>query len=245
MIGRFIAQSVILHAVLAGVLTLYPRPMRISIQIPVLDVSFAPSQRRNIQNAPPGRERASAFDSLSVPNALETIRDNSNTVSESTAEIASMVGEIVPLSEGTRTSIQASASPPTDSSWKETKSPHQSMDLASISENAKAGNYVDMGKSERANHLISELRETLDRHFIYPPLARRHGWQGTVHVGLRLDVHGQLGALRVIRTSGYAILDDDAIKTLQRVESIPQARIWLGGRPFETELTVIYRLIEG
>lgn len=103
----------------------------------------------------------------------------------------------------------------------------------------------DEAESRRANHLLSLLRTALDEYFVYPPLARKHGWQGTVYVGLRLNTNGDLGALRLVRSSGYPILDRDALATLERIGSLPQARAWLDGRPLETELTVIYRLVGG
>lgn len=100
----------------------------------------------------------------------------------------------------------------------------------------------DQGESRRANHLLSLLQTTLGEHFIYPSLARKHGWEGIVYLGLRLNTNGDLSALRLVRSSGYAILDRDALATLERIGTLPQARVWLDGRPFETELTVTYRL---
>ena len=101
----------------------------------------------------------------------------------------------------------------------------------------------DVGETRRTNHLLSLVRAAVDHHFVYPPLARKRGWQGTVHVGLRLETSGHLRTLRLVRSSGYAILDRDALQTLERIGSIPQARQWLDGRPYETELTVMYRLV--
>ncbi len=95
------------------------------------------------------------------------------------------------------------------------------------------------------NHLRSLLHTELGKHFIYPPVARRNGWQGRVDIVVRLDHEGRLDGLRIVRSSGYAILDQDALLTLQKIGSIPQARTWLRGYSYDTQLPVLYRLTEG
>ncbi|NOZ10886.1 MAG: energy transducer TonB [Gammaproteobacteria bacterium] len=106
-------------------------------------------------------------------------------------------------------------------------------------------------KKQRAqyhNQLIALLRLALDRYFTYPPLARKYGWQGEVRLNARLGADGQLHNIRVSRSSGYAILDDDAVYTLQQIGAvppIPPASQWLGGQDYDFELPVIYRLTQG
>ena len=46
--------------------------------------------------------------------------------------------------------------------------------------------------AERLNHLQTLLRGALDRQFVYPPLARSHGWQGKVELSAELDASGRL-----------------------------------------------------
>jgi protein TonB len=95
------------------------------------------------------------------------------------------------------------------------------------------------------NNLRSLLRTELDKHFVYPPVARRNGWQGRVDIVVRFDYEGRLQALRIVRSSGHAILDQDALLTLQKIGTIPQARTWLRGYSYDTQLPVLYRLTEG
>jgi len=101
------------------------------------------------------------------------------------------------------------------------------------------------GDAERLNHLQTLLRGALDRHFVYPPLARRHGWQGHVELAVELSAEGRVQQLRVLRSSGYTLLDDDALATLTRIATLPEARVWLAGRGHRLQLPIIYRLIEG
>lgn len=95
------------------------------------------------------------------------------------------------------------------------------------------------------NHLRSLLRTELDKHFVYPPVARRNGWEGRVDIVVRFDHEGRLNTLRIVHSSGYAVLDQDALLTLQKIGTIPQARTWLRGYSYDTQLPVLYRLTEG
>lgn len=94
------------------------------------------------------------------------------------------------------------------------------------------------------NHLLAELRTAFDARFVYPPLARHHGWQGQVRVGLTIEPDGHLSELRILSSSGYAILDRDALQTLTRIGTLPQTRTRPDGQPYRLQLPVVYRLIE-
>lgn len=96
-----------------------------------------------------------------------------------------------------------------------------------------------------ANQLRSLLHAALDQHFVYPEFARRQGWEGRVDVLVHLDRDGRLDAMRVVHSSGYGILDQDALLALQRIVTIPEARAWLRGYSYDLQLPVIYRLTEG
>ncbi|HEC13233.1 MAG TPA: energy transducer TonB [Acidiferrobacteraceae bacterium] len=98
------------------------------------------------------------------------------------------------------------------------------------------------------NQLIALVRLALGRYFTYPPLARKYGWEGEVHLNARLGADGQLHNIRVSRSSGYAILDDDAVYTLQQIGTVPHippTSQWLGKQDYDFELPVIYRLTQG
>lgn len=102
----------------------------------------------------------------------------------------------------------------------------------------------ERGEDQRRNHLQSLLRAAFEAEFVYPSLARRQGWQGRVQIGLRVEPDGRFSELQVLRSSGYASLDHDALQTLQRIGQLAQARSFLDGRAMRVELPVIYRLLE-
>lgn len=88
----------------------------------------------------------------------------------------------------------------------------------------------------------SRLRLDLARHFDYPWIAQLRGWEGDVLLGVIVQASGRLDAIRVVRSSGFAVLDRSAVDSLRKVERIPEAVAWLRGRDLEMHLPVVYRL---
>ncbi|MEW6331450.1 MAG: TonB family protein [Pseudomonadota bacterium] len=97
-------------------------------------------------------------------------------------------------------------------------------------------------EDKTVNHLLGLIRRSIQEHFVYPPFALRQGWEGEVLVELQLDADGEIHDIRVVRSSGYRILDEDALLILRRIGSIPNARVWLQGQQYSALIPVIYRL---
>ena len=97
-------------------------------------------------------------------------------------------------------------------------------------------------KTEEAT---SELRRLFFANFNYPPLARRRGWEGEVRLGLRLETDGRLTHIRIVQSSGFAILDKSALNTARTLGIAPAAARWLQGEWFDMILPVRYRLNDG
>lgn len=89
------------------------------------------------------------------------------------------------------------------------------------------------------------LARQLAFHHYYPPLARRRGWQGRVRVGVRVQADGRLSDIRVLHTSGYALLDQAAIHSLRSIHAVHAAQRWLNGHHFDIVLPVVYKLLDG
>lgn len=102
---------------------------------------------------------------------------------------------------------------------------------------------------ETARHTVSEqLRKSILRlvssHFDYPLLARRKGWQGVVKLQVHIESNGRISRLHVEQTSGYAVLDQAALQTLQ-LASVPDAEQWMQGQAIDIIIPVEYRLVGG
>jgi TonB family protein len=93
------------------------------------------------------------------------------------------------------------------------------------------------------NHLHAQLRDQLAEHFTYPRLARRMGWEGEVALGLHIEGDGSLNQIRVVHSSGYTVLDQNAQTTLRRIGRITvAANRYID--PVDTEIEVLYRLTD-
>jgi periplasmic protein TonB len=93
--------------------------------------------------------------------------------------------------------------------------------------------------------LTQALLEALSPHFRYPVVARQRGWQGEVQIAVRIDADGNLHNIRLARSSGYALLDEAALRSLTRIGRMPQVASWLQGHAFDLRVPVVYRLTRG
>lgn len=91
----------------------------------------------------------------------------------------------------------------------------------------------------------ARLEGELARHFHYPFLARRRGWEGKVVLRVRIDGRGRIDSTEIAESSGHGILDRAALDAVAKVALIPGAAERLGGIGLYLELPVIYRLREG
>lgn len=103
---------------------------------------------------------------------------------------------------------------------------------------------VSPGAETRAR-VLSRVREDLDRHFVYPVLARRQGWQGQVLLGFSVAANGMIENVHVQRGSGYRVLDESAQTALSRIRQLHQIDSWLHGQSMQLQLSVVYRLQGG
>lgn len=88
------------------------------------------------------------------------------------------------------------------------------------------------------------LLTDLARHFEYPLLARRRGWQGIVLLSLTVEADGALERVRINRSSGYEVLDRSALDTMRRIRRLANLERRLNGRVLELRLPIIYRLTD-
>ncbi|MFN4319311.1 MAG: TonB family protein [Aquificaceae bacterium] len=64
---------------------------------------------------------------------------------------------------------------------------------------------------------LSIISSIVQGHISYPPLARRMGWEGRVIVCFTLTSEGRLEDIHIEKSSGYELLDKNAIETVKRV----------------------------
>jgi protein TonB len=65
------------------------------------------------------------------------------------------------------------------------------------------------------------IRERVMERLIYPPLARRQGWQGVVKVGFTVRADGTIEGLQIVTSSGRSLLDQQALQAVQAAAPFP------------------------
>ncbi|PKO86513.1 MAG: hypothetical protein CVU18_14610 [Betaproteobacteria bacterium HGW-Betaproteobacteria-12] len=88
------------------------------------------------------------------------------------------------------------------------------------------------------------LTELLGRHQDYPRLAALRGWQGEVRLRLRVARRGNLLAVDVERSSGFAVLDQHAQAMLADMGGLPPLPEGLEGSEIQVVVPITYKLNE-
>jgi periplasmic protein TonB len=86
--------------------------------------------------------------------------------------------------------------------------------------------------------LLAEAR----RHKAYPTAAVDNGWEGEVVVRMAIGPDGSIAALEVRSSSGYPLLDRQAVEMFRRAKphvALPEALL---GKPFAVELRAVFNL---
>jgi protein TonB len=93
------------------------------------------------------------------------------------------------------------------------------------------------GGGENAGRSYGYLRDAIQRGIAYPAVARRMGWEGRVVVAFLILPDGTVRNVRVVRGSGFAVLDRNAVEAVRTASPFPRP-------PAEAEVLtpVVYKL---
>jgi TonB family protein len=111
-----------------------------------------------------------------------------------------------------------------------------------ITSGSKSDGQHELTSAAKYQRVRAELFKALLPYFEYPSTARRRGWQGRVKVGLLVEADGDLSGVHLVESSGYASLDEAAVKNVIELGNVPGATQWLNGRELDVILPVNYRL---
>ncbi len=92
--------------------------------------------------------------------------------------------------------------------------------------------------------LHDRLMQALHARFFYPLLARREGWQGVVRLLLHIEPDGRISDTRIVRTSGYPVLDEAAVRSVRDIAKVRADDAPSRTAFFDLNLTVVYRLTD-
>lgn len=117
---------------------------------------------------------------------------------------------------------------------------------------ADAAPDTDTGASEKTtighealqNYLLGALNNELARYLTYPPYARERGWQGTVVVGVGIAPGGQLYNMRLVKSSGFSLLDQASLASLRMIKTLPVTASVNWDGPVEIILPIQFHLTD-
>lgn len=76
----------------------------------------------------------------------------------------------------------------------------------------------------------------------YPHWAKRQGIEGTVYINFTVLLDGASRDIRIIRTSGSTILDDEAIATIERANPFPPIPKEINSSSVQMEVSIVFTL---
>ena len=93
---------------------------------------------------------------------------------------------------------------------------------ALVSEQAPAHRPGGMGAGgEERKRFLREVKDRLEKAKRYPWPARFRGQEGTVRLEFVINAEGKAGGIRLVESSRWPILNEEAIATVERVDRFP------------------------
>lgn len=84
------------------------------------------------------------------------------------------------------------------------------------------GEDSDSGQKQYLKEHFAAIRDLIARNLRYPGKARRMGWCGKLMVEFVVRESGEVDGIRVVRSSGIALLDCNAVETVRRSAPFPR-----------------------
>lgn len=79
----------------------------------------------------------------------------------------------------------------------------------------------ETGEQRYRREQFAYIRQRVLERLVYPPLARRQGWAGQVKVEFTVRADGSIDDVRIVASSGRALLDQQALRAVQAAAPFP------------------------
>lgn len=106
--------------------------------------------------------------------------------------------------------------------------------------NASGDGKADAGEGLRGKYLAQHfayIRDIIKENIIYPRRAKIKGWSGTVLVSFLILENGQVENIRIIKSTGYELLDGNVVETIKAIKYFPKPPI-----KAQLQIPIDYRL---
>jgi protein TonB len=88
---------------------------------------------------------------------------------------------------------------------------------------------------------VGKIRQSIESEWQYPEIALRYGLQGKLALEFTILGNGQLEGLRLLRSSGSSLLDDEALRAIKAAAPFPAIPLWIKPNPLRITATMEYR----
>jgi protein TonB len=87
---------------------------------------------------------------------------------------------------------------------------------------------------------FTKIKQLIESNWEYPELALRYGLQGRLSLEFSIGGNGQLERLRVVRSSGSQLLDDEAVRAIRAAAPFPPIPPWIKPIPLSISAAMEY-----
>jgi protein TonB len=87
---------------------------------------------------------------------------------------------------------------------------------------------------------FNKIRQSIESEWEYPELALRYGLQGKLSLEFTIANDGQLAQLRLVRSSGSQLLDEEAIRAIKAAAPFPPIPPWIKPNPLPISASMEY-----
>lgn len=88
---------------------------------------------------------------------------------------------------------------------------------------------------------VGKIKQSIEMEWQYPEIALRYGLQGKLALEFIVAGNGQLQGLRLIRSSGSSLLDEEALRAIKAAAPFPPIPPWIKPNPLRISATMEYR----
>ena len=87
---------------------------------------------------------------------------------------------------------------------------------------------------------FTKIKQTIEQQWEYPEMALRYGLQGRLFLEFTIGASGHLEQLRMIRSSGSQLLDEEALRAIKAAAPFPPIPSWIKPVPLSISATMEY-----
>jgi len=87
---------------------------------------------------------------------------------------------------------------------------------------------------------FNKIKQSIELQWEYPEVALRYGLQGRLSLELAIASNGQLERLRILRSSGSQVLDDEALRAIKAASPFPPIPPWIRSNPLSISASMEY-----